>query len=415
MARLALALFALVALERAATASAADVFGLGSDEAALCGASSARVHGFAAGYYDPAGLTGTERPEGSFGVLGFGAALRSQSGGATAHYGMTDPVGILVGAATPVPFTGWLARRLWVGLALYILPDAIARVIAHRPEEPFFPLYDNRTQRLVVLPALAVRIVNGLSLGIGFNYLAGLSGHVSSSEGATRAPEARVDEALFSTLAVNLGARWQVRPRLALALVYRQQFSVPFRTISRNLVAGQPIDVNVDAEGLYAPHQLVAGAAFALAPVMLSLDVGWSRWSDWRGPYVAVSSELPLVGAISASPPRLDYNDTASVRLGVEWSRRAGERATVLVRSGYGFESSPIPASQPASNLLDGDKHRLAAGAGVRFGLGGHAVRLDAHGQLDLLQPRTLAKPDGPSIRSDGFVWAAGFLLTVEQ
>jgi hypothetical protein len=328
----------------------------------------------------------------------------------------------------------------------------VVRVIAHAPAEPFYPLYDNRTQRLVVLPALAVRLWRGLSAGIGFNYLAGLDGNVAAAEGATRALEARVDEQIRSVLAVNLGVRWQLRPELALALVYRQAFAVPFRTVANNRVSGEPIDLDVDAQGLYTPHTVVAGVAWQARPsLMLSLDVGWQHFTDWRGPYVTVSSELPLVGAIAAAPPRLSWSDTGVVRAGADWTAMARGNVSVHLRGGYGFESSPIPQSQPGvTNLLDGHKHHLALGAGGEVRWGQSALRLDVHGQLSILQPVTLVKkiapagekpdpasalsdeiaddpqrpstlgtqisnPGYPSISSGGFVWALGFTLTVRK
>src|SRR4051794_38278544 len=99
------ALTALVAVPGAA-ASEPELFGLGSEEAAVAGASSARVHDFSAGYYDPAGLVLAHRSEASFGVVGFGSALPLPDGG---KFHMGDRVGILVGAATPIPFSGVLA------------------------------------------------------------------------------------------------------------------------------------------------------------------------------------------------------------------------------------------------------------------------------------------------------------------
>jgi long-chain fatty acid transport protein len=404
---------ALALRARPAAASAADVFGLGSAETGVAGASAARVRDFSAGYYDPAALVGVRAPEASFGLLGFGSSLRVRASDGEHGAPMTDPVGILIGAATPVPFTGVLADRLFVGLALYLLPDSIVRVIAHAPEQPFFPLYDNRTQRLIVLPSLAARLWRGLSIGIGINYLAGLSGNVSAAPGATRAIEARVDEAIFAHAAVNAAVRWQVRQDVALALVYRQEFSVPFRTVSRNTVAGQPIDLDVDAEGLFTPHQLVLGGAWQLGRALLSLDLAWSHWSDWRGPYVTVTSELPLVGGIDARPPRLDYDDTFALRAGFEWLALARGRAQLRLRAGYGFETSPIPADQPATtNLLDGNKHRVAVGVGGRVRAFGGALRLDAHAQVDALQPASL---HGGAVRGEGAVWAGGFTLTVER
>src|SRR5262245_41759135 len=84
-----------VAVALAATtarASTADVFGLGSEESAVAGASAARVHDFSAAHYDPAGLTLATRAEGTVGVIGFGASLPLPDG---RTFRMTDRVGIL--------------------------------------------------------------------------------------------------------------------------------------------------------------------------------------------------------------------------------------------------------------------------------------------------------------------------------
>ncbi|HEY7955982.1 MAG TPA: hypothetical protein VII38_11850 [Polyangia bacterium] len=442
---------ALLLFSAPARAAIPDVFGLGSEESALAGATAARVRDFTAGYWNPAGLALVAHPEASLGVLGFGSQLQIRRPGDTRIAPIADPFAILVGGAAPIPFTGVLDHRLFIGIALAIVPEALVRVISHSPEEPFYPLYDNRTQRLVVLPALAVRLPRGLSLGIGLNYLAGLDGQVAASPGATRAIEARVDESIVSHLGVNAGVRWQATGALALALVYRQEFAIPFRTVSHNDVAGQPIDLDVDAEGLYTPHELVLGSALTLPHrLTASLDLEWSHWSAFRGPFVTVSSELPLVGAIAAEPPKVAFTDTFGVRGGLEWLAVARRLAELRLRAGYGFETQAAPASQPGvTNLLDGPKHRIAAGAGVRLAiLGGH-LRLDVHGQLDVLQSTTLTKkiapagsqpdpasalsdelpddpakpatlgtqisnPGYPSISSGGFAWSLGAMLTVE-
>ncbi|HEY2749181.1 MAG TPA: hypothetical protein VGL86_31405 [Polyangia bacterium] len=408
----ALALTALALAVGAATKAAAsepEVFGLGSEESAVAGASAARVHDFSAAYYDPAGLTLAHRPEASFGVVGFGSALPLPGGG-TFH--MSDRVGLLVGAATPVPFTGVLADRIYLGIALHMLPDAIVRVIAHTPDQAFYPLYDNRTQRLVVLPAVAVRVWRGLSVGLGFNYLAGLGGNVSATEGATRALEARVDEQIYSHLAVNAGVRWQLRPRLALALVYRQAFGVPISTVANNLVAGQPIDLDVAAEELYTPHTLVAGVAWRARPrLMLSLDVAWLHWSGWNGPYVTVTSELPFVGAIDVQPPRVGFVDGASIRAGIDWTALIRGAWAASLRGGYAFVGSPLPATQTATDLLGGDQHHLTIGAGARVAVLGGELRIDGHGELQIVQGSTV--PLGKV--GSGFVGAGGFTITVRR
>ncbi len=398
----------------AAWGSAADVFGLGSEESGVGGASAARVHDFSAGFYDPAGLTEIRGPEGSVGVLGFGARLTVKDENGTSHQGMTDPVGILVGAATPIPFRSFLAGRLYIGLALYILPDTIVRVTSREPTEAFYPLYDNRTQRLMVLPTLAARLGRGVSIGMGFNYLAALNGQVAASQGSARAVEARVDEQILSETSVNVAVRWQINPAWSVAAVYREEFSVPFHTVSRSDVAGQPIDLDVDAEGLFTPHTVVVGAAWRVRHLVASLDVSWAHWSGWRGPYVTVEGVLPIVGAINSQPPKPAFSDTGGVRAGMEWTRPFA-RFDFKLRGGYGFESSPAPTNQPDTRLLDGNKHRLALGLGISGRAGRVILRADAHAQMDLLQPTTLHGTDGATTSGGGFVWAAGCTLTVQR
>jgi long-subunit fatty acid transport protein len=396
----------------AASASVPDVFGLGSEESAVAGASAARVHDFSAGHYDPAGLTLLDGPEASLGVLGFGSALTVQKGASLKTQPIGDPVGILVGAATPIPLGGALARRLYVGLALYVVPQEIVRVIAHRPGDAFFPLYDNRTQRLVVLPSLAARIGHGVSVGIAFNYLAGLGGRVFTTVGATRALEARVDEQITSRLSVNAGVRWQLWPRVAVALVYREAFGVPFHSVAVNRVAGEPIDLDVTAEELYTPHELVLGGAIELPRrVLTSLDVAWSHWSGWRGPFVAVTSQLPLVGEVAAPPPAAPFQDTFSLRAGADFPAIERGRAELRVRGGYGFETQAGPRAQPSgTRLLDGPKHRVALGLGGALRLGPARLRLDVHSQLDVMQRARLADVSG-----GGVAWAVGSTLTVSR
>jgi long-subunit fatty acid transport protein len=398
-------------LTTVAHASAADVFGLGSEESGVGGASAARVRDFSAGFYDPAALTEVRGTEGSIGALGFGARLTVKASTGEQRRGIVDPWGIIIGTATPIPFRGVLENRLYIGLALYISSDTIVRVTAHEPTEAFFPLYDNRTQRLIVLPALAARLWRGVSIGIGFNYLAALDGRVAGQEGSARAVEARVDEQIKSELSVNVGLRWQINPAWSVAAVYRQEFSVPFKTVSKNDVAGQPIDLDIDAEGLYTPHTVVVGAAWRVRHFVASLDVSWAHWSGWRGPYVTVNGTLPLVGAIHSTPPPANFDDAGGFRAGLEWTKEL-RKLDVKLRGGYGFESSPAPTQQPDTLLLDGHKHRLALGLGLAGRVNTIHLRFDVHGQMDLLQPVTLT----PSrTEGSGFAWAAGCTLTVQK
>ena len=426
------AAFAIVSIASVARASIPDVFGLGAEESGVGGASAARVHDASAGHYDPAGLTDLPRPTFSIGVVGFGSSLAAGS-----HpQAIADPFAIELGAAAPLPLGAGLARRVFVGIGIVTLPDQIVHVISRAPDTPFFPYYDNRTQRLVLLPTIALRLGAGFSVGIAANYLAGLAGNIAATEGSTRAVEPRVDEQIVSVLRCNLGVRWRsAGDRLALALVYRQSFSVPFSTVANNVIAGEPIDLKVVAEGLYTPDELVLGGAFRALPwLLVSADAQVSLWSRWAGPYVAVSSVLPIAGPIATAPLHLQFSDAYALRVGAELVRELSPTTSLHLRRGLGVESSMLPSSQPGvTNLIDGPKLFLSVGAGLVVRGKDFLLHIDTNAQLHIVGGATLVKkvdphetdptvalrdsnnPGYPTISGGGSVWSAGLTLTVER
>lgn len=390
LARLALAAAAVIAAHSPpAAGNPAEVFGFGSRQAGLGGAVAARVDDFSSGYYNPAGLAFGRGKRVSFGVLGGASNLRINDEGVP----LAEPFGVVFGATTPAPLGGPLANRVFVGIGLYLLPTTVIRVIAHLPDEAFYPYYDNRTQRLVVIPVIAARPIDRLSVGVGLNLLAGLAGQVVSNEGPTRGLEPRVDEQIGTTLRLNVGARYRLLETYDVAAVFRQSFSVPFTTITENTVAGEPIDLAIEAEGLFTPDQLVLGQAWRPGPVDLSLDLTWARWSAYPGPYVIVDSELPLVGPLTGVLPKVPWKDTFGVRAGAERTMPfGGGGVTWTLRGGYGFETSPIPATQRGvTNLLDGPKHTVSLGVGF-FLPGKRKVRIDLHVQAQLVGERRMVK-----------------------
>jgi hypothetical protein len=251
---------------------------------------------------------------------------------------------------------------------------------------------------VVILPALAVRVTDDLAVGVAVNYLATLGGYVNAVEGATRALEAHVDEQIPSVARLNAGVRWRP-PAVAgldLALAFRQSFSIPFSTVATTRVAGEPINLDIAASGLFSPSQFVAGTAYGAGRVSASADVTWSRWSAYPGPYVVVRSELPLVGPLAVQLPEVPFRDTIGVRLGLETFVPRGDAGDgYALRSGYAFETSPVPATQTGvTNLLDGPKHTVAGGLGLVVADigGGHRVRVDLHAQVQLVGARTMHK-----------------------
>jgi hypothetical protein len=384
--RAAAIVIAATALLPAVSASPLDVFGLGSRHGAQAGAGVASVDDAAAPLVNPAGVARGRGKRFTVGALGAYANLAIND----RRTGLDAPVGGLFALTAPAPLGGPLADRLHVGLAMFVLPGSLARIVARFPDEPFYPYYQGRTERMVIVPALAARLRADLEVGVAANFLAGLGGGLSAREGATRAIEARVDEQVPSVARLIAGVTWSPRADLRLGLALRQRFEVPFATVARTEVAGEPIDLDLAASGQFSPAQATAGATWSGAGARISLDVTFARWSTYPGPFVEVKSALPLVGPLAAALPAVPWQDTIGAKAGGEL-----EVGRATVRGGYGFETSPVPAEQPGiTNLLDGPKHTIGAGFGWRWprAAGGKEVRVDVHVQAQLVGARRLRK-----------------------
>ena len=413
-----------------AHANPIEVFGLTSQRAGQANTGVASADDASALYYDPAGLVASPGGELVVGTLGAYSHLGINGVSAT----LSDPYGFQLAVRAPLPLGGALADRFAVGVGLHLLPKHVARIIAPAPDEPFYPYYGDRLSRVVVLPGAAVRLGNGLSIGGAVNVLAGLSGSIYATEGATRAIDARVDERVPTVARAIAGVHWQLSESLRLGAVYRQRFEIPFETTAQTMVAGEPIDLDLRASGQFTPHQVALGIGWTAESLGAALDIGWAKWSDYPGPFVRVDSRLPLVGPVPGQTPRVPFENAISVRAGIESLTDHGP----VYRGGYGFESSPVPKNQSGvTNLLDGTKHTVAFGGGYVW----KALRVDAHVQVQLVTTRRSAKtvydgtgtydpytslrdedadtagtqisnPGYPSIKSGGEVFSAG--VTVE-
>src|SRR5690606_36077689 len=114
------------------------------------GARAARAEDGAAAFFNPGGLGLGKGTTLSVAPLVSYSALRAQG----ESLPLEEPFGIGFAASGTVPFTGPLENRIRVGLAFHFMPGGALRLLAREVDKPFFPYCDNRTQRLVVLPAL---------------------------------------------------------------------------------------------------------------------------------------------------------------------------------------------------------------------------------------------------------------------
>src|SRR5262249_7231457 len=86
--------------------------------------------------------------------------------------------GVSLGLALPFHLRrGRFDGVLAFGLALYIPDQYVVRIQLQPVTEPQFILYDNNLQHIVVTPALALRPLTWLSLGLGATILADAAGN----------------------------------------------------------------------------------------------------------------------------------------------------------------------------------------------------------------------------------------------
>jgi len=347
----------------------ADVFtvqGAGPEGVAEVNARAARADDGLAGVLNPGGLG-----------LGHGVrtALAPMLGISTLSTqgrtrSLAEPFGVALVFDATLPFTGFLKDRIRVGFAGYLPPKNALHLSAHRSDEPFFPYYDNRTQRLVLVPSLAVRVLDRLAVGVGLNILGGATGPATVLDGASGAPEPRLDLTASTAVSVNAGVRFDPRPGVRLGLSVRQRFAAPAGIDSKATVAGIPLTISVATHGaLFDPTTIVAAGSFDVGRATLELDASYAVWSAYEGPWVNVHSTLPGVD-VSSALPTAPARDVVSLRAAGTVRFGVLARSELQLHAGAGFEPSMLKSDQQGvTNLVDGDK--VLAGLGVSFALVG--------------------------------------------
>jgi hypothetical protein len=354
------ALFATALLTPAiARAGAFDVEGFGPVGIAEINARAASADDGTATFYNPGGLAfGTSARTELAPQLGISALTANGN-----TLSLSSPFGISTALDTTIPFEGALKDRVRFGFGAYLLPTSLGRILSHAESEPFFPYYDNRTQRIVLMPAIAVRAASFMGLGLALNVLGGVQGPADVRPGPSGVSESRLDLTAPVRVAFNAGIRVDLASTAHLAFVYRQRFQVTSSVTTTARVAGIPLDLDVSLPAsLFDPHTFVLATSVDLGKLSLEVDGSLSLWSGYEGPFVRVKAELPGAN-LESDPPPSNFRDVVSVRAAAGYPIKIGDHELTL-RGGLGFEPSMLTtAPQARQNLLDGDKYLLGLGA----------------------------------------------------
>jgi len=367
---------------RQTRASAFDVQGIGPEGIAEVGARSASAEDGSAAFLNPGSLAFGRHTALSVAPTISLSTFRAQD----KPLPFEDPFGVTLTASATLPLEGPLANRLRIGFSGYFLPTTALRLLARAPDQPFYPYYDNRTQRLVALPALGIHVTKWLGIGIGANILAGVRGPAKLEQGATGAPEPRIDIAANTVVSTILGIRVDPVKHVYFALVFRQAFGIPLNIDTTATVGGIPLATNLQTRrAMFDPLTLVLASRIDLGKASVEADVTYAQWSGWEGPYMSVQSTLPGVNLISRVPAGL-FRDTMSLRIGSNYTLTTSAKTNLVLRAGIAAEPTILSGKiQGRTNLVDGDKLTVGLGATLVIkNLQGKTLRigLGANGQF---------------------------------
>lgn len=176
---------------------------------------------------------------------------------------------------------------------------------------------------------------------------------------------------------VHLGALWHANNRLSVGAAYRSPIDLAIHgDAALHLPDGSVVTDQWDLS-LELPQNASLGVAWQASPVLLL--AGQADWVDWSSidQQVITFREGNLPNQLMAR----NWDDRVQLRVGMEYS---GYRPLIL-RAGYSYDPTPVPASTLDPQLLDLTRHIVSAGIGAS----GPHWALDASYEHFFGQPRT--------------------------
>jgi long-chain fatty acid transport protein len=423
----------LLLLAPSAQASIFDVYGMGARGLAMGGSLTTLARDHTATFYNPAALARSKQA-----VLGgsFVLTLPSLDVRPTRSNEEYEPVlpesfsGITLGWVFPLG--GIFESRFAFGVSVYIPTINLVRAEALDPQLPQFYLYQNLPDHLVILAGVAYEPVEWLSLGVGVQILADVFGHayleVDIINGNFDAIDMRIE--LRPKVAATAGLHLKPIDGLEFGVTYRQEIGLEFG-LPAEVDAGGGISLGLSVGGtvLYSPHQINVGVSYHFSEIALTasaeLDVAlWSMAPD-PSPRIEVDFGGVILDAFGldtaldvrtgATPLDLNFRDTLTPRVGLEWEPLEWLR----VRGGYYYRPTPAPYATGAYNYLDNDVHAFSLGLGFLFpdpANDERAISLDIGNQLAVLPRRSVRKENAldpvGDFEHDGMTYSLNVTVT---
>lgn len=395
-----------------AAANPFDIFGAGSRAGAMGGAMTAGSNDFSAVYYnvgamgfqdatsgvgftlsvDNALIRLKARPDGyELPNLGRNSAavpsefrLRPR----TDTEGLLDTYGVYAGGVTSLGFDD-----LRLGMVVFFPVNRLGLQVTHFPDEReqyftnqlTFELLGARVQRQVIMLGAAYRLADWLSVGAGISFLPTVrsANNVYLDNPTDQSDvELVLDTDQTGRVAPSIGAQLILTDDLQVGLNWRGEHYFVLKGRNEVQIRGfqeieddYPVLQEFSVVQNFTPHQLSLGTSYKLGEQTLAtLDLVYMVWSRY----------LNNQGARVES-----FEDTTSMRIGAE--HKVSD--AVVLRAGFGFEPTPVPAQTGRTNYVDNDRVVFSLGMGHALDfLDEQPVELSWYMQLQYLIPQDTDK-----------------------
>lgn len=359
------ALCASLLLTSAVRADNFEEFGFGPRAQGMAGAFTALASDYTATYYNPGGLIFSRHL--NLGV-GFSFAdyhldFDSERGGVLddAARRIPDLSAITIGVSSTIPFD--VPDRFAFGLGLFLPTRGLIDVETSSPSaEPMWFRYGERHDRVHLLPAVAVKVTDWLSLGGGASIFVDAVGGTTLSAGIGTPVQPEFELRLKPDAAPVFGLMLAPTDWLSFGATYRGELSFKLDFPGQAVVQGISIPLTLETITFFTPQQVQVGVAVNVTDrLLVAFDFLWCNWSAYDDVFLVVTS------TVAQTPTRVksDLRDTFSPRLGAEFVAADW----LVLRAGYAYRTSAVPdQDDEPTNLVDGDKHTFTFGVGFAWG-----------------------------------------------
>lgn len=346
---------------------------LDARSAALGGAVSADVSGFAAALHNPAGLVRRPGLE-----LGGSYAYRE-------HALRVDGADSRVAGAHRLVAGLAAAGRIFELPAGFGLSAELPVAAARAASGPRWERHDPRVEILKLATSVALRPHPRLELGVGAVHLIGVSDRGAARELALGSGS-RAEAVTGARSLPQAGLTLELSPRARLGLVLRGGAELRSRLVAPRLPLGELVDGRAprgpSALAAFVPPELIIGSSAQVSErIRLSFDVAYLGYTALEAPFVDRAE-----ASVAPRAPRLE--DRVVPRVGLEWLMPGFERSglRVPIRAGYALDPSPLRDDDPGELVVDTTRHRASLGCAVE--VPGSGLSVGVHASFGMLPER---------------------------